>query len=155
MFFFRFFSAFIIICCCSQNYICFPARPTPWAEKNKVSMIDTLKVSSDFDICALEEKVQLFLLLFFNNFLWTQGSGKLFVTPRMALFTITLFYTGLNQELNQPLSIFSCYVMYMQAVWGGVLTSSIGFTKRCHSSWLARLISIWRGVRSDAQLSPT
>jgi len=59
-------------------------RPTPWAEKNKVSMIDTLK-----------------------------GSGKLFVTPRMALFTITLFYTGLNQ-----------------AVWGGVLTSSIGFTKR-------------------------
>ena len=26
-----------------------------------------------------------------------QDSGKLFVTPRMALFTLTLFYTGLNQ----------------------------------------------------------
>ena len=105
-------------------------------------MIDTLKVSSDFDPSAMEKKVQLFLLLFFNNFLLTQGSGKLFVTPRMALFTITLFYTGLNQELNQPLSMFSCHIMYLQAVWGGVLTSSIGFTKRCHSSWLARLISI-------------
>jgi len=58
-------------------------RPTPWAEKAKVSMVDTLK-----------------------------DSGKLFITPRMALFTLTLFYTGLNQ-----------------AIWGGVLTSSIGFTK--------------------------
>ena len=125
----------------SENYICFPTRPTPWAEKNKVSMIDTLKVSSDFDPCGMEEKRPAFASLF-NNFLLTQGSGKLFVTPRMALFTITLFYTGLNQELNYPLSMFSCHIMYLQAVWGGVLTSSIGFTKRCHSSWLARLISI-------------
>ena len=34
-----------------------------------------------------------------------QDSGKLFVTPRMALFTVTLFYTGLNQA-NSPFSIF-------------------------------------------------
>ena len=63
-----------------------------------------------------------------------QDSGKLFVTPRMALLTLTMFYNGLNQVLT-PFSIFSGKseeekILYLnQAIWGGVLTSSIGFTK--------------------------
>ena len=84
-----------------------------------------------------------------------QDSGKLFVTPSMALFTLTLFYTGLNQvnsffcekckeekiqHLNQVstrCTLFSSekrkdkkFQYLNQAIWGGVLTSSIGFTKK-------------------------
>ena len=46
----------------------FPTRPTPWAEKNKVSMIDTLKVSSDFDLCAVMEKSPAFSASLFQQF---------------------------------------------------------------------------------------
>ena len=64
--------------------IMFLLRPTPWAEKEgpKDSMLTTLK-----------------------------KSGKLFTTKEMLLFSITMFYTGLNQTL-----------------WGGVYSTCIGFT---------------------------
>jgi len=48
----------------------FALRPTPWATKPKVSMVETLK-----------------------------DSGRLFVTKDMAILTITLFYTGLHQSM--------------------------------------------------------
>jgi len=61
----------------------FLLRPTPWAEqKSQDSMLTTLK-----------------------------NSAKLFVTKDMLLFSITMFYTGLNQTL-----------------WGGVYSTCIGFT---------------------------
>ena len=43
--------------------------------------------------------------------MYFQDSGRLFVTKEMLLFTITMFYTGLNQT-----------------IWGGVYTTCIGFT---------------------------
>ena len=51
----------------------FPTRPTPWAEKNKVSMIDTLKVSSDFDLCAMEEKSPAASASLFQQFPFDSG----------------------------------------------------------------------------------
>ena len=62
----------------------FLLRPTPWAEKKgQDTMLTTLK-----------------------------KSGKLFTTKQMLLFSITMFYTGLNQTL-----------------WGGVYSTCIGFTE--------------------------
>jgi len=62
----------------------FLLRPTPWAEeKSQESMLTTLK-----------------------------NSWKLFLTRDMLMFSITLFYTGLNQTL-----------------WGGVYSTCIGYTE--------------------------
>ena len=56
-----------------ENYICLPTRPTPWAEKNKVSMIDTLKVSSDFDPFDMEKKSSAFSASIFQQFPFDTG----------------------------------------------------------------------------------
>jgi len=62
--------------------VAFLFRPTPWAEKPTANFLQTLKDS------------------------WT-----LFITPNMLMFSITMFYTGLNQSL-----------------WSGVYSAKIGYT---------------------------
>ena len=62
----------------------FALRPTPWVEKkDDVNMISTMK-----------------------------GSANLFSTSTMLMFSLTLFFTGLNQSL-----------------WAGVYSACIGFTE--------------------------
>ena len=126
----------------SENFICFPTRPTPWAEKNKVSMIDTLKVSSDFDPCAMEEKSPAFSASLFQQFPLDSGLRETICDSKNGFVHHHFVLHWTQSGIKLTLSMFSCHIMYLQAVWGGVLTSSIGFTKRCLSSWLARLISI-------------
>ena len=63
----------------------FLLQPTPWADKEDedVNMINTMK-----------------------------DSMKLFITSNMLTFSITMFFTGLNQSL-----------------WAGVYSACIGYTK--------------------------
>ena len=112
----------------SENYICLPTRPTPWAEKNKVSMIDTLKVSSDFDPCPVicRKKSPDFSASLFQQFPLDSGLRETICDSKNGLVHHHFVLHGTQSGIELTLVFLSYYVS------AGCLGRGADFVNRIH-----------------------
>ena len=150
MFFFRFVSVIIIISCQSQAQwkLHLSSRPGPrlGLKRTRSQWSTPWRWALILTSVLWRKKSPAFSASLFQQFPLDSGLRETICDSKNGFVHHHFVLHWTQSGIKLTLSMFSCHIMYLQAVWGGVLTSSIGFTKRCHSSWLARLISIWNAM---------
>ena len=140
MFFFRFFSVIIIVCCQSQHQwklhlFSHQAHAVGWKEQGLNDRHPEGELWF-WPLCYGGKKSPAFSASLFQQFPLDSGLRETICDSKNGFVHHHFVLHWTQSGIKLTLSMFSCHIMYLQAVWGGVLTSSIGFTKRCHSQGL-------------------